>query len=394
MQNNTLNKNAESSKKADNVSISLNRKIYYLININLQKEPQSSVNTRSRRIIKKVKEDESFISDINEVISGQEKKPKNQKKNQNASSNSQNNKSSSINKDFLDEDEMNEMIPNDNNEIVMEGNLFYRYGMDQIELDGVWSLSSEVAKCHFSYLLSCKQKVIKIHIDPKDLGIKDISQNNNDGGNSNIQGQSQYINNQNGDINHNIANNNMNGNEIKDMNNNGINNIYNIMMNNKYFDLSCNKYILNLCSANIFEALLIPDYELFKYILTFLSGEYHGFFVYFGKTIEDCFNLNFNYEDNQVRVSGSGKNNLGDFNIIGYVNFFTMKDQLLSNNAIESEVIKFGVIKLTRIYSDFNSNENNRVIKSFQHSRKKYEDFTDQPCLCFQRNNYLAPLMY
>ena len=75
------------------------------------------------------------------------------------------------------------MIPNDNNEIVMEGNLFYRYGMDQIELDGVWSLSSEVAKCHFSYLLSCKQKVIKIHIDPKDLGIKDISQNNNDGGN-------------------------------------------------------------------------------------------------------------------------------------------------------------------------------------------------------------------
>ena len=30
---------------------------------------------------------------------------------------------------------MNQIYPNDNNEIVMEGNLFYRYGMDQIELD-------------------------------------------------------------------------------------------------------------------------------------------------------------------------------------------------------------------------------------------------------------------
>ena len=248
------------------------------------------------------------------------------------------------------------MIHNDNDEIVMEGNLFYRYGMDQIELDGLWSLSSETAKCHFSYLLSSRQKLIQIMIDPKDLGIKDFSQNNN---NMNDGNNKQ---NQNGDSNN---NNNYN-------NNNNI-----IMKSNKYYDDINKKYILNLCSANIFEALLIPDYELFKYILTFLSGEYHGFFVYFGKTIEDSFNLNFNFEDNQVRVSGSGKNNLGDFNIIGYVNFFTMKEQLLNNNELESEVIKFGVIKFTRIYSEFNSNENNRVIKSYQHSRKKYEDFND-----------------
>ena len=334
----------------------------------MQKEQQSSLNTRSRRIIKKVKEDESFVSDINEIFSGQEKKShstKNQKKNN--SSNSQHNKSSSnLNKDFLDEDEMNQMIPNDNNEIVMEGNLFYRYGMDQIELDGVWSLSSETAKCHFSYLLSSKQKVIQIHIDPKDLGIKDMNQNiNNEGNQANqqIQNQNKI---QNCDMN------NMN-NEIKD--NNNYNNI--MLKSNKYYDPNNKKYILNLCSANIFEALLIPDYELFRYILTFLSGEYHGFFVYFGKTIEDSFTLNFNYEDNQVRVSGRGKNNLGDFNIIGYVNFFTMKEQLLNNNDLESDVIKFGIIKFTRIYSEFNSNENNRVIKSFQHSRKKYEEFND-----------------
>ena len=52
--------------------------------------------------------------------------------------------------------------------------------MDQIELDGQWSLSSETSKCHFSYLLSSKQKVIPIHIDPKDLGVKDPNSNSND----------------------------------------------------------------------------------------------------------------------------------------------------------------------------------------------------------------------
>ena len=353
MQNNTLNKNAESSPKSENVSKFLSNLLYIILSS--QKEPQSLVNTRSRRVIKKVKEDESFISDINEIFSSQDKKShtKNSKKKE---ATSQNNKSSSnLNKDFLDEDEMNQMMPNDNNDIVMEGNLFYRYGMDQIELDGQWSLSSETTKCHFSYLLSSKQKVIPIHIDPKDLGVKDF---NNYG--QNINNANSQEKNENNNINKTMINN------------------YDIMMKcNQYFDQTYKKYVLNLCSANIFEALLIPDYELFKYILSFLSGEYHGFFVYFGKTIEDYFNLNFNYEDNQVRVSGSGKNNLGDFNIIGYVNFFTMKEQLLSNNPIESEVIKFGMIKLTRIYSDFNSNENNRVIKSFQHSRKKYEEFTD-----------------
>ena len=353
MQNNTLNKNAESSPKSENVSKFLSNLLYIILSS--QKEPQSLVNTRSRRVIKKVKEDESFISDINEIFSSQDKKShtKNSKKKETTS---QNNKSSSnLNKDFLDEDEMNQMMPNDNNDIVMEGNLFYRYGMDQIELDGQWSLSSETTKCHFSYLLSSKQKVIPIHIDPKDLGVKDF---NNYG--QNINNANSQEKNENNNINKTMINN------------------YDIMMKcNQYFDQTYKKYVLNLCSANIFEALLIPDYELFKYILSFLSGEYHGFFVYFGKTIEDYFNLNFNYEDNQVRVSGSGKNNLGDFNIIGYVNFFTMKEQLLNNNSLDSEVIKFGIIKLTRIYSDFNSNENNRVIKSFQHSRKKYDEFGD-----------------
>ena len=353
MQNNTLNKNAESSPKSENVSKFLSNLLYIILSS--QKEPQSLVNTRSRRVIKKVKEDESFISDINEIFSSQDKKShtKNSKKKE---ATSQNNKSSSnLNKDFLDEDEMNQMMPNDNNDIVMEGNLFYRYGMDQIELDGQWSLSSETTECRFSCILSSKRKVMPVRVGPKDFGVKDFG-----GYGRNINDANSQEKNENNNINKTMINN------------------YDIMMKcNQYFDQTYKKYVLNLCSANIFEALLIPDYELFKYILSFLSGEYHGFFVYFGKTIEDYFNLNFNYEDNQVRVSGSGKNNLGDFNIIGYVNFFTMKEQLLNNNSLDSEVIKFGIIKLTRIYSDFNSNENNRVIKSFQHSRKKYDEFGD-----------------
>ena len=39
----------------------------------------------------------------------------------------------------------------------MEGYLLYRYGQDQIEIEGTWSISSEIEKnkpYKFSYLLS------------------------------------------------------------------------------------------------------------------------------------------------------------------------------------------------------------------------------------------------
>jgi len=41
------------------------------------------------------------------------------------------------------------------------------------------------------------------------------------------------------------------------------------------------------------------------------------------------------------------------------------------NNSIDSEVIILGEFKMTRIYNAFNPNENCRVIKSFQHRKKK-----------------------
>ena len=64
-------------------------------------------------------------------------------------------------------------------------------------------------------------------------------------------------------------------------------------------------FILNICSANLFEAILIPNANIFNTVINYLTGEYHGFFMYYDKTIEDRFYINFILDDNQVRISGS-----------------------------------------------------------------------------------------
>ena len=278
------------------------------MNNSLIKNEPNQINKRSVRHKKKAKTDDSFITSLNdseEIIS---------------SKNSQNNnQSENILRDNLIEED----------EIVMEGNLLYRYTQDQIEIEGTWSMSSEKEKnkpYKFSYLLSQNKnkEVIQIPIKKEDI---DFS-------------------------------------------------FYEPSINaSKYMSNDNEHFILNLCNANIFEILLIPNQELFNNILTMLTGEYHGFFFYFSKTIEDRFYLNYTFEDNQVRVNGKGNNNLGEFNFLGYVNFFTIKEQLLENNNLESEVINFGKIKLIRNYNAFNTNENNRVIKSYQHSRKRNDDY-------------------
>lgn len=213
---------------------------------------------------------------------------------------------------------------NENDDIVMEGNLIYRYSLDQIELEGQWAISSEFTKERYSYLLLKKASVIQCLINKKeiDFSLSDSS-----------------------------------------------------LFPQRYF--SNDNFVVKICSANLFELLLIPNQVLFTNILAYLSGEYHGFFMYYGKTIEDKFNLNFSLENNQVRVTGDGSNNLGVFHILGYVNFYTMKEQLMANNDINSEVINLGELKVTRLYNAFNSSENNRVIKSFHHRRKKNDEDGD-----------------
>lgn len=47
---------------------------------------------------------------------------------------------------------------------------------------------------------------------------------------------------------------------------------------------------------------------------------------------------------------------------------------LLEKNDLDADFIKLAEFKLTKIYTEFNPNENYRVIKSFQHRRKKFDD--------------------
>lgn len=222
----------------------------------------------------------------------------------------------------------------------MEGNYIYRYILDQIELEGYWSLSSSYSKEKFAYLFVKKTNLIQIPVLKTELNIL-----------------------------HNQPPQNQTNEGVEESNNSDTSKDY-----EKYLSLNKEKVYINLCSGNIFEILLIPNQTIFSSVLDFLTGEYHGYFVYFGKTIEDKFNLNFFFEDNKVRITGEGTNNLGDFSIIGYVNFYTIKEQLVNDNNIDSDVIKFGMIKITRIYNAFNENEKIRVIKSYQHSRKKYDE--------------------
>jgi hypothetical protein len=56
------------------------------------------------------------------------------------------------------------------------------------------------------------------------------------------------------------------------------------------------------------------------------------------------------------------------------MNFYRQKDVMQEKNDILSEVIKLADFKFTKIYTAFNPNENYRVIKSYQHRRKREDD--------------------
>ena len=120
-----------------------------------------------------------------------------------------------------------------------------------------------------------------------------------------------------------------------------------------------NNVNVTICSANLIEDFSI-DF-LFKECLNFLSGEYTGYFMYYSKTIEDRFQMNLSIEDSLVKLYGNGTNNLGAFNIDGYMNFFRTKEVLLEKN-------------MKKVYNKFNPTENERVIKSYNHRRKKNDE--------------------
>lgn len=130
-----------------------------------------------------------------------------------------------------------------------------------------------------------------------------------------------------------------------------------------------------ICSANLIECLQLNI--LFKSCLEFLSGDYSGYFMYYSKTIEDRFKLELEIQDSLVKVFGNGSNSLGNFNLEGYMNFYRNKDVIKEKNNIQDQIIKIAEFKINKIYTKFNPTENEKVIKSYNHRRKKNDNYGD-----------------
>lgn len=162
---------------------------------------------------------------------------------------------------------INEQTPTKTSNIVMNGKMLYRHTIDQYELEGSWGMESETQSESFCYLFNKPNKQLVFPVNKLDIQF------------NSQQEMGKYDNN----------------------------------------------VPLNISSCNLHEVILIPHEYIFKSVLQYLSGDYHGYFVYFCKTIEDKFTLDFELENRLVKVSGHGTNNLGNFNVLGYINFYTSK---------------------------------------------------------------------
>lgn len=140
------------------------------------------------------------------------------------------------------------LMPNfdENSDIIMTGKILYRYGVDQVELEGFWSMSSDsLSQEKFSYLFLKKNEKLQYIFHPNEIHPSDSQES-----------------------------------------------------------ALPQNYIVNVCSANLCEAILIPHSGIFSTVISYLTGEYHGFFMYYDKTIEDRFFINFLHDDSQVRLTG------------------------------------------------------------------------------------------
>jgi len=172
----------------------------------------------------------------------------------------------------------------DSPDIIMTGNLIYRYSLDQIELEGFWSLNNDVTRERFSYLFIKKCDKITCPIKLSEIEQANKTLNSNKDDNSENLNVSNF-------------NNNINN----------LNKIKNILADeplNEHYVYK-DEYHISICSANLFEAITISHPIIFNCITNYLTGEYHGFFFYYDKTIEDRFYINFDYDDNQVRINGN-----------------------------------------------------------------------------------------
>ena len=134
-------------------------------------------------------------------------------------------------------------------DIIIEGNMVYRYSSNQIELEGMWYMNTDPSiKERVSYLFLKSNEYTECYINKEGI------QTDTNAGTNPTPYQRDYR--------------------------------------------------IKICSANLIECILLNKIEVFDLILNLLSGEYAGYFMYYGKTIEDRVNLNLSFQDSLVRISG------------------------------------------------------------------------------------------
>lgn len=132
-------------------------------------------------------------------------------------------------------------------------------------------------------------------------------------------------------------------------------------------------YLFTVASCNITETLLIQNSTILNHILMFLSGQYNGYYIDDGKTIEDNFYLSYiydNYNHNEQKLIGIGKNYQGEYELLGSIKLLTTKKEMIERNSKnakkEKEVFILGDITLKKIYhiNYANNNRKERNIKT------------------------------
>ena len=136
-------------------------------------------------------------------------------------------------------------------------------------------------------------------------------------------------------------------------------------------------YLFTVASCNITETLLIQNSTILNHILMFLSGQYNGYYIDDGKTIEDNFYLSYiydNYNHNEQKLIGIGKNYQGEYELLGSIKLLTTKKEMIERNSEnakkEKEVFILGDITLKKIYH-INYANNNRKAKNIKTNDNK-----------------------
>jgi len=162
--------------------------------------------------------------------------------------------------------------------------------------------------------------------------------------------------------------NNLNENEKKDNGNIQINNKKNrikkthLKYKNKQF------FYIHICKKNIINFLLLNEYSIINYILSFLSGIYSGYFEESNKNNSlvlkvDTFNL-FLYNHNSInnndfsniQILGKGKDEYGDYIIKGNMELIHNLEKYQNENENinkkdKDKVIYFGNLNFHKIYN-------------------------------------------